>query len=1171
MATDLSKIFEEEFAPKSTSSVDMTNIFNEELAPSQYSTINDDKVGTVREDIPGINSREDAMKFAASMGFSDTYRGIKQFVGFGEEEMKADQEKLNRIFANKEYGRSALGAYMGGVVADPFGWVIPVAKAKSVSSLVKQGITFGAGFGAVGYTDEQSFGGQDTAMWEKKLYQAGLGAVGGGAITGVIGIAGKKALGFDEPTAVLKATDDVEASRISKENKLELDKEKLRDGTLTEKMTLMESYTKKVGQPLYNKMTKNPLAAGGGGLALYASASYLNDGNDSTNYLYNTALTAMATFAGIKGGKALQGTEFGNKILYNVNAEIHMSPEVYTQWNKMKGTIQGHQGAIASLHTDLSTLTKEENKLAYQLFSGDLTDEGLTKVVQNNGELSNDTIDKLLKLKDKKIEVFSKLGRDMRDAGLLSDDVFKTNLDSYLKRTYQKVLETKGEKDATKLVSTLGKIRGDSIRGRGFIQKDVPKERMPLIVERLRNEREQDTKIKQDYEKTFPDGDDVPATVPKEKRGKLINRITEKDDPDYNPNLSELDQMSNYGVVVNKNEDGTYDIIAQLTKQERNELGEIEDAALSIARTSQDLNTTLGLGRFYKGIEQDGFDKGYVFNTTDLVGKGKQFKTKDEMLENGYAIVPNKKIKNETGDDIPQFGALNGKVVPENVYKDIELLTTVTDNAYRKGVANKWFKLQSFWKKTKTVYNPAVHMNNLVANFSMFYMANGSWKVFAQARKEFGKILDYERGKIGLDDLPKDLRDLYNEGGLSADMITAEMRQGGKFERRVEEMLDSYKVNGKEFMSDALDTGARQLRKAGRIYGSADRFASDWYQLEDKIFRYSLYKTRKQQINPKTGKTYTNEEAAKDAIKYFIDYDIKTPMINHIRNTAVPFLSYSYRVVPLLLETAVVRPEKFAVLAALGYTANDIFTDLADSNKSEQKRERQLMQNYRKRKMFDNPILDMPYSNIRLPYNGVNGGAKYFDISRKLPGGDVFAMGGDTGGDIPFLPAAAQPGGPGYTVLTKFLLGRDSFTGQQFNEMGLDRAEIFGSRISAVAKDFVPNVPIVDIATLGGVRTFAGDKITQAFDEQYQTLSDPLSKTEAIASVFGLTVNTADISRLTTLKSKELQSVNSKFRQLIKKLNNDRMKGVIDFEEYSEEYNDIRERFTKDIKELTKE
>ena len=195
--------------------------------------------------------------------------------------------------------------------------------------------------------------------------------------------------------------------------------------------------------------------------------------------------------------------------------------------------------------------------------------------------------------------------------------------------------------------------------------------------------------------------------------------------------------------------------------------------------------------------------------------------------------------------------------------------------------------------------------------------------------------------------------------------------------------------------------------------------------------------------------------------------------------------------------------------------------------------------------MFDNPVVDMPYSNIRLPYNGVNGGAKYFDITRKLPGGDVFDMGGDTGGDAPFLPAAAQLGGPAYSTLNKLLLGRDSFTGQSFNEMGMDASEIFGSRISALAKDFVPNVPNPL------VRTFAGDKITRAFNDDYQTLSDPVSKTEAIASVFGLSVNTADIDRLTTLKSKELQSINSAFSKAIKKINNERMKGIIDFDEYT--------------------
>ena len=79
-----------------------------------------------------------------------------------------------------------------------------------------------------------------------------------------------------------------------------------------------------------------------------------------------------------------------------------MSPEVYSQWNKMKGSIQGHQGAIANLHNDLSGLTKEENKLAYQLFSGDLSEDGLNKIVQNHAEMGQETIDKLLKLKDKK-------------------------------------------------------------------------------------------------------------------------------------------------------------------------------------------------------------------------------------------------------------------------------------------------------------------------------------------------------------------------------------------------------------------------------------------------------------------------------------------------------------------------------------------------------------------------------------------------------------------------------------------------------------------------------------------------------------------------------------------------------------------------------------------------
>jgi hypothetical protein len=1163
---DITSILEEETTSPNRSTVDMSNMFDEETAPSEYSTINEDKVGTIREDVGGL-SRKEAIAFASSMGFADTYRGIKQIFSIGEETMKQDQAKLNRIFANKDYGKAAVAAYMGGVIADPFGWVIPVAKAKSISSLVKQGMAYGAGFGAAGYTDETSFA-NNTEMWEQKMIQAGYGAASGGLITGAIGLAGKKALGFgEESSALTKIDDEVETQRLQKLSAKEKDEEVLKNKGLTEQMTMSNKYAERVGRPMWNYMTKNPLGAGGAGLGAYAGLNYLEDGNSAQEYMINTGLTALAFIGGKKLGTYIQNTETGNKLVYAINPDIHMSPEIYTQWNKMKGTISGHQSALSSLHADLTKLTPEENKLAYQLFSGDLDEKILTKMSDKN-ELSQEVVDNLLKLKDKKIKVFTKIGEDMRDAGILSDDVFKTNLDSYLRRTYQKVLDTKGPQEAAKLKGVLGKIRGDSVRGRGIIVRSgVKADEVAGIVDPLRQERRLDTKIKTDYEKRFADTD----TVDVEKRGKLINRVQSKADPDYIAQKSDLDQRSNYGVIVKDNEDGTHDIIAQLTKKEREELGEIEDAALSVSRTAKDLNTTLGLGRFYKGVLDDGAGK-YVFDQSTLVGKDKQFANLKEMKEGGYKVIPNEFIKDEVGDNIPKYGALNGKVVPEDTFKDIELLTKIREDnfAYGNGLANKWFKLQRFWKKTKTVYNPAVHMNNLVANFSMYYMSNGSWKTFAKASKEFKQIFAYERGKVELEDLPKDLRDLYNEGGLSADLVSAEMRAQGNLENVYDDLIKTHKTDGAEktgdFMNDALDTGLRQLRKGTKIFGPADKLSSDIYQLEDKIFRYALYKTRKEQINPKTGKLYTNEEAAKDAIRYFIDYDIRSPNVNLVRNTAVPFLSYSYRVIPLLIETAVVRPQKFAVLAALGYAANDMGRETAGSTRDLEDTERKLMQEFRKKRMFENPFIDMPYSNIRLPYDGNNGGAKYFDITRKLPGGDVFEMGGQGPEAVPYLFSFLQPSGIAKSAYDAFIAGQDSFTGQKYNEMGLSAPEILLNRTSKFAQDFIPNLPFY-----GTSLTPASRKVTQAFQEGgYKTYSDPLSEMEALASTFGLTVNTADIERLAVLKGKEVKGLQSKYRKELKSLDMDMRKGLISFDEYQEKFKDLRERLVKEMEEATK-
>ena len=65
-------------------------------------------------------------------------------------------------------------------------------------------------------------------------------------------------------------------------------------------------------------------------------------------------------------------------------------------------------------------------------------------------------------------------------------------------------------------------------------------------------------------------------------------------------------------------------------------------------------------------------------------------------------------------------------------------------------------------------------------------------------------------------------------------------------------------------------------------------------------------------------------DAARDARKSFIDYNITAPAINGLRNLPTPFLAYTYRVIPILAETAIVRPWKYVKYATLGYMLNNL-------------------------------------------------------------------------------------------------------------------------------------------------------------------------------------------------------------------------------------------------------
>ncbi len=1318
-------------------------------AGSDYEAITNNNIAVDTGNVEGIDNEAEAMAYAATLGFTDTYRGVKQFIGLDEEQMRIDQKRLNTIFRNKEYGGKALAAYMGGVVADPAGWIIPLAKAKSVSQMVKQGIAYGTGIGAASYVDED--------MGFSRLEQAGIGAVGGGVITGALGAAGKKWFGFD---ALPKTTDEALEQLPSKNLQIEQTRTKalrrqdaevrrvMSDGLIDEKLTLMESYRKNAMKPVWDRWVQNPIAplAGvGAGYGAYQILDEYNETETAQQFLFNGFAIGASYLAGKKFiGNPLNKNEWFNTKMHNMYPDNRMHPDLLRLDRELDGRVGTYRKRLAEITTELDKLGPEERRVAYNLMGGDLgVDElkalskgeliertvlakginpetgvkwtpeelkGLSKKQQKKllekettkqerveDYLGGDnplkvpvptSVEKIIALTEKQGKIMKDIGEDMRLAGLIDDDVFKTNINNYIKRNYEKVLNEKGAAKANSWVKNLGKIRGESTFARGskyILDKSdtFTAAQLKKILPKLRAERKYDYRINKLYGQK------------KDGYGRLVNRITDEADPQYNKALNADEQASNYGVIIRKakdsegNETGKYEIITQLSKKERLELGELDDAALQLAKTAQELRSTVGIGKFYAQLNDIGINEGWVLNKATLLSKqlaskgitksqnvgidGKpiysnaktseietqmlklrygdeslpppgsyapnqgqvlpefpfggqvqyqklkkqlakeqakaakearelerlsdsQFNIKSATPDNPiklevrdangdvvgtekYVYIPNAKQTDYDGNkavikfgekqdkEVPMYGKLAGKLVKLDQYKDMMLLKRMRDDDGNKYLGETYFKINSIWKKTKTVYNPAVHINNYVSNFTLYYGAGGAWKQLRKVHNDgtAGQIMAFEKGTLKWENLDPDLQAMYKDGVFGRDYLSAEIRNSidiGKIGKTFD-VTDAEKSN--DFLTSAFKTvkntieDSTFLKKAKNKAVEADEFTSGLYQLEDRLFRVALYRSRLNELNPKTNMKWTREDAAGEAVKWFVDYNIKSKFINNLRGTAVPFLSYSYRIMPLMAEVAVKHPEKVAVIAALGYAANDIGRAATGTTKYEQEQERKFMQEYNKTNMFG--FAAMPEANIKV--SGTGNQSKYINIGRMLPGGDVFNVGGTTPNAIPFLPTAAQPGGPGISTIQN-IFGIDPFMGNKRDaqEFGMNAAEIGLSRATDIAKDFIPNIP-------GVPGSFSSKKIMRAYERdygdkpKYNTLDDPLTTGQAIASSFGFKFNTADVSRLRRFGSAEAKRLKSEFDQARKKINTSRMKGEITVEEYREAIDDLKQSYVE--------
>ncbi len=304
----------------------------------------------------------------------------------------------------------------------------------------------------------------------------------------------------------------------------------------------------------------------------------------------------------------------------------------------------------------------------------------------------------------------------------------------------------------------------------------------------------------------------------------------------------------------------------------------------------------------------------------------------------------------------------------------------------------------------------------------------------------------------------------------------------------------------------------------------------DMYQAEDDVFRLAAWlKAKEDGADDMT--------AGKGARKSFLDYHINAPWIQAMRQSAWPFISFTYRAVPMLIETAATKPHKLLKLMALAGGLNALGVAIGGGGDDE---ERKLLPEEKAGKIWG-----MVPKLIRMPWNDAQGSPVYLDIRRFVPVGDVFDIGAGHSA-VPLLPYMV-PGGP-LALIGEVVLNRSQFTGKSINLETDTPVQKATKLADYLYKAFAPNV-------LGLPGTYATTGVLDAANGKTDAFGREQSVAQSMASSFGVKLGSypADVLRR-NLQAKAMAE-QMEIQKNISQLKRQRQTNRIDAEEHREQVN----------------
>ena len=596
----------------------------------------------------------------------------------------------------------------------------------------------------------------------------------------------------------------------------------------------------------------------------------------------------------------------------------------------------------------------------------------------------------------------------------------------------------------------------------------------------------------------------------------LDKEIVESNKGSYLPRvyLKYLDKKSKMGYTLPRKD---------LTDETVEFLGEVTDISQQGARAIEDPMTDL--------VQYQMFEK--VFNNPkwtlqsgliDFQGRKVSplfLKEERDRIANEIVFRPNKKRTNKIVQkmdelidqaltnirkedlslykkmpDSKQYGALKGAYVRKEIYDDLLYAGNVSDNWFRKifGEPGKLSKITKWFKFSKVALNPPSQVRNFISNMILADLSGiPAYKLPARITEA---VLDMSKNGP------------YTQIAKKYGIVDSTFNK--------QEMVDLNKLYRKLKAKKDKDI-LENIKTFGALVGDA---AGNTYQIIEIIGKVT-------KIIDEMKRGVDEGNAAMEAQKTLFDYSLVPASIKDMRthSLGIPFITYYYKVLPNLLESAIRYPEKYVKYAAIpfgaaAYIASNEDVSIEDINQLE--------------KSMAKWIRDKG-SAFLLPWKDENDKWQVFDFSYFLPWSMFTGIIRDAAeGELSeALRQTGALGGPLPQLITAWTTNIDSFTGREISDERDPANKQLADKLNYIYTVAAPTWT-TDIGFRG--------KLLEAINKDVNKYGDPkMTKTQAMLRLIGVNFYPIDPekSRKDNMKFmlSEIQQIKSRRTQVLKDKN----------------------------------